>query len=117
MSEFECLFDADARMTENFDDRPLPESGVLGCRDVDGLAAALVADTDVRASPEPDASFIGPAPQPLVYTAVDGDDCSAGSTSSLFQERVEMAVPILHVLHENAQQVSAYSRKCSGRYG
>src|SRR5260370_25938745 len=84
---------------QDLNDRPLPEGGVFGMRDVDVLAVLQVESADVRWSPEPDASFIHPAPQRPVSAAPDPDGVSAGCARDLGKEPTQVAVPILHVVH------------------
>src|ERR1035441_10277993 len=73
-------------------------------RDVDALAALMVEDPDVRRASEPPASFIHAAPQTLVGAAVDGDGFAAHRAGGLLKELAEVAVPVLHVFHEDAEQ-------------
>jgi hypothetical protein len=103
MGEFKSFFYASTRVPQNLNDRPLPEGGVFGMRDVDVLADLQVESADVRWSSEPDAAFIHPAPPRPVGAAPDSDRVSAGCARDLGEELTDVAVPVLHVFHEGAQ--------------
>jgi hypothetical protein len=104
VGELKRLFDSDPGVAEDFHNCPLEERGILSGSDVDVLRGGLVENAHVCLPAETDPPFVGPAPQTLIGTAVDGERFPAARGGCVLKQSAQVLVPGLHVFHESAQQ-------------